>query len=283
MPPIEMIEKYSADAVRYWAASTGPGKDTIISEEKIQIGIKLVNKLWNVARFSSPFIDEYRPFTSGSFPQLSPADKWILSRTQKLIQRVTSHFNNYDYAAAKAETEAFIWSFADNYLEMAKQRLYDQSSPLRKGAQFTLYHVLLTLLKLFAPILPYVTEYIYQGIYAENRNTEESPMAGSIHKSNWPVPDDNLIDDAAEGVGELLVDIAIQVRRYKSERNLSLGTELSRVKLSTENIELVSILKDAVPDLRSITRVAIFEIDRNLDPDQVFISPSGDINLEIDP
>ncbi len=61
MSPLEMIDRYSADAVRYWAASTSPGKDAVISEEKIQMGARLVTKLWNVARFCEPFLQDYRP------------------------------------------------------------------------------------------------------------------------------------------------------------------------------------------------------------------------------
>jgi valyl-tRNA synthetase len=245
MPPLEMIEQHSADAVRYWAASTGPGKDAIISEEKIQIGGKLVNKIWNVARFSSRFIEGDTPNLARN--TLTPADHWLLSRTQRLIQRVTALFEDYDYAAAKAETETFFWHFADNYLELAKQRLYDDNHPQRAGAVFTLHHTLLTLLKLFAPILPHVTERIYKGIFATAEND-------SIHTSNWPVPDENLIDDEAEALGETIIEIAIAVRRFKSERNLSLGTELKRLQLATDNSSLRESLIHANADLMSITR-----------------------------
>jgi valyl-tRNA synthetase len=256
MLPVEMMEKYSADAVRYWAASTGPGKDAIISEEKIQTGAKLVNKIWNVARFSQQFI---RGDNSSHPIDLSPADRWILSGTQELVQRVTNLFQNYDYAAAKAEIETFFWMFADNYLEMAKQRLYDPESSIHDGAKFTLYHVLLTLLKLFAPILPFITDAIYQEIFKDSNTHQSGSMVGSIHKSQRPEPVKDWVDREARTVGEYMVEIATQIRRYKSERNLSLGTELSRVKLSI-GPGLGSKLKAAIPDLKSITRVRDFDI-----------------------
>ncbi|MFQ5616337.1 MAG: valine--tRNA ligase, partial [Anaerolineales bacterium] len=141
MPPMEMIETYSADAVRYWAASTSPGKDAIISEGKIRIGAKLVTKLWNVARFASRFLDDYIPATRHAPPatRLTPADRWILSTTQRLIRRATGLFDDYEYAAAKSATETFFWNLADNYLEMAKQRLYDPASPGHESARYTLY------------------------------------------------------------------------------------------------------------------------------------------------
>jgi valyl-tRNA synthetase len=81
--PLEMIQRYSADAVRYWAASTGAGRDTVISEEKIQMGQKLVTKLWNVARFSETFLSG---FTLPDLPEFTPADRWILASTQSMVR-----------------------------------------------------------------------------------------------------------------------------------------------------------------------------------------------------
>ena len=122
MPPLEMIERYSADAVRYWAASTGPGKDAVISEEKIQLGSRLVTKLWNVARFCEPFIWKVR-IPAEADPErpavATPADRWILARLNRLVERATQLLQADDYAAAKSEIEQFFWFvLADNYLEM---------------------------------------------------------------------------------------------------------------------------------------------------------------------
>ncbi|HYX50328.1 MAG TPA: valine--tRNA ligase, partial [Ktedonobacteraceae bacterium] len=183
--PMEMIAKYSADAVRYWAASTGLGKDTTVNEEKIAMGNKLVTKLWNVAKFSQRFLEGYQlPI---ELPDFTPTDRWLLSRTQSLIQRVTEFFHNYDYSAAKNETESFFWrELADNYLEMSKERLYDETNAMREGARYTLYHVLLTILKLFAPILPYITETLYQVLFVPVEG------AGSIHNSQWPMVNEAL-------------------------------------------------------------------------------------------
>ena len=228
MPPLEMIERYSADAVRYWAASTGTGKDAIISEEKIQLGARLVNKLWNVARFSARFLADYQP---GDQPtELTPADRWILARVQRLIRRATGLFEHYDYAAAKNEIEAFFWGdLADNYLEMCKQRLYegqqDGRSAAASGARFSLYHAQLTVLKLLAPLLPFVTDQIYTSLYpAEN-------ASGTIHTAAWPIADPALEDEQAEAFGEHLLAIASAVRRYKSERNSGPGDRPNAVTI----------------------------------------------------
>jgi valyl-tRNA synthetase len=246
-PPLEVLEQHSADAVRYWAASTALGKDAIISDEKIAAGSKLITKLWNVARFSSRFFELDAHWDSP--PTLSAADRWLLSSLQNLVKRVSERFATYDYATAKSKTEVFFWTdLADNYLEMAKRRLYDDSDPGRDGALYTLHTALLTTLKLFAPFLPHVTEEIYGKVFATGEEFS------SIHQSEWPVVTEELVDAGAEETGALLVQIASAVRRYKSNANLSLGTELSSLVVSGANKEQQNDIHLAESDLLSITR-----------------------------
>ncbi len=245
MPPMKMIDQYSADAVRYWAASTGLGKDAIINEDKIQAGAKLVNKLWNVSRFSQRFLADYQPQKPNS---LSPTDRWILARLQQLIQRTTALMQQYDYATAKSEIEVFFWrDLADNYLELAKKRLYDGALEA-DGARFALYHAVLATLKMLAPFLPFVTEKIYTGLFAA------TDSFASIHISNWPEIDETLLDETAVSHGEFLVEIATAIRRYKSDHNLSLGTELENLHIALHKPELVEMLQEAQTDLLSISR-----------------------------
>jgi valyl-tRNA synthetase len=274
MTPMEMIEKYSADSVRYWAASTGYGKDSTISEEKIQTGAKLVTKLWNASRFSQCFLEDYH--LPAERPALSPTDRWILSRTQRLILRVTDLFRNYDYAAAKSETESFFWrDLADNYLEMSKGRLYDETSEMREGARYTLNRVLLTLVKLFAPFLPYITEEVYQALFtaAEGKS--------SIHNARWPTADEALIDEGAEAVCDAIVEVATAIRRYKSEANLSLGTELQRLQLTTGQPSLARLLEEATADITSVTRARKVEVSERLDPDLEIVKTEGTIAVAL--
>ena len=265
MPPLEMIDRYSADALRYWAASTGAGKDSIISEEKVQSGVKFATKLWNIARFTAGFTQGYKlPESQESKGMvknaLTPADRWILSRLQGLIQRVTHLLEQYDYASAKSEIETFLWSeLADNYLEMCKQRLYHQSLPSRQAAIYSLHTALHTIILLLAPYLPFITEQIYQAVF--------TPADGnpSIHLSGWPTPDKSLIDPQAEQIGEYLVAIATAVRRYKSRDNLPLATELVRLQLVTINSELQIALRGAGDDLMSVTRAQKIEVASQVD------------------
>jgi valyl-tRNA synthetase len=277
--PDAMIARYSADAVRYWAASTGPGKDTIISEEKIQLGQKLITKLWNVARFAERFNPSPSLSPTGgaelppSLPDLAPVDRWLLARLGHVVERATAHFEAYDYAAAKSEVESFFWThLTDNYLELAKERLYGEEGPAREAARFTLRETLLALLKLFAPFLPYITEAIYQEQYA-NPTPSLTPTAGeemggfeSIHRAAWPAARPEWADEAAEAAGDAIVGAATAVRRFKSERGLSLGAPLARVELATEDARLTAALTASLADLRSVTRAREVAIVPALSP-----------------
>jgi valyl-tRNA synthetase len=257
MAPMEMIERYSADAVRYWAASTGFGKDSLISEEKIKNGARLSTKLWNVARFSERFLVGYSPIMENL--KFTPTDLWLLARLAKLIQRVTALFRAYEYATAKSEAESFFWhDLADNYLEMCKERLYGENNPLQEGARYTLYHALLSILKIFAPFMPYVTEEIYRGLFAENEGH------ASIHLTRWPEAEAAWSSAEAEAAGDILIEVATAVRRYKSEASLSLGAKLGCLLISTQGKELATMLDAARLDILGVTRARELRIGENL-------------------
>jgi valyl-tRNA synthetase len=269
--PLEMIERYSADAVRYWAASTGLGKDSIISEEKIQAGARLVTKLWNVARFSQRFVAGYRP--PAEMPALALSDRWVLSRTQRLIRQVTGFFHNHDFAAAKSETEGFFWkTLADNYVEMCKLRLYEEGS---EGARYALRSVLATILKLFAPFLPHVTEEIYRALFAAVEGHR------SIHTVHWPVADEALVDELAETAGDAMVDIATAVRRYKTRSQLFLGAELGRLQVAVRDPTLRRALCEARADIRSITRARRVEVRERLEDDLETVEDTGAVAVAL--
>ena len=274
MAPMAMLERYSADAARYWAASTGPGKDALISEEKIGAGAKLVTKLWNVAGFAARFLDGYTP--SESVAGLSPADRWILAEHTSLIWRVTDAFERYEYATAKSETEAFFWRvLADNYLEMAKKRLYDAGNPGHEAARWTLWQALLGVVKLFAPILPYATEEIFRHLFAD---VEGAP---SIHRARWPAVDERFISMDAIAAGDALVEIANAVRRYKSERQMSLGAELPRLQVVVHDVRLAAALEGAEDDIASVTRAREVLIAEKADATLPKLETAAGVPIEV--
>ncbi len=272
--PMSVIERHSADGVRYWAASSGYGKDAVIDEQKIRNGARLNTKLWNVARFSEPFLSGERPRVD--VDQLLPVDRWILSRTQRVIHLATTAYRQYDYVSAKNETENLFWhDLADNYIELAKHRLYQGDGQDHEKARYTLYHVFLTILKLFAPLLPHITEEVFRILYAEK---EGRP---TIHLGPWPqmqwVEQDELID----AFGIALMEVLTTVRRIKSEERLPLSREINRIQVAITNPGLVMYFHDSLVDLQSATRARIVEIVSELPVDEVNLSTIAEVGVAL--
>ncbi|PKO14209.1 MAG: valine--tRNA ligase [Chloroflexi bacterium HGW-Chloroflexi-10] len=257
--PIEMLNRYSADALRYWAASTVTGKDAIINEEKFQNGTKLVTKLWNVARFCEPFLQTPIPMLEPS--AYSPVDRWILAECQVMVETCTEYFENYDYAQAKNTVENFFWHIlADNYLEMAKFRLYDNTHSGHDTARSVLKQVFLTVLQILAPILPFITESIYQILFAGEAGGTLDSSSATIHRSLWPKVDALWKDDEILLFGSALLETITKVRRYKSEHNLGLGAVIDHLCLSCQNLQHLHLFTLAMTDLKSVTRATKIEI-----------------------
>lgn len=246
-----LIEQESADALRYWATSIKTGSDTTFNPEMIATGRRLVTKLWNACRFAESRLQDVATttITSGTPPAtLLPTDRWLLSRLARTIATATSELLDNEYAAARSEVEHFFWSdLCDNYLELVKARLYRDDEPAREAAQWVLYQALLSVLKLLAPYLPYVTEEIYQQMFRAWEG------AASIHVAAWPAEQPAWIDPAAEETGKALLELLRQVRRYKAERGLSVGAELDTLRIQAQ-LALHAALQETLIDLRSATR-----------------------------
>lgn len=282
LPPMEMFKRYSADALRYWAASTGAGKDAVISLEKIHMGARFAVKLWNVARFSETFLAGRAALPPASEIAFTSADRWILALCQNLVRGVTKSLEEYEYAAARSEIETFFWQgLADNYLEMCKQRLYAAQSPQREGACFTLHNVLLDLLRLLAPFMPYVTEEIYLALFADSQPGEAARR--SIHLSPWPQPEPRFDEPAVLEFGETLINILTCVRRFKSEHSLPLASEIQRIQLAVELPGQAAFLRQAIPDLSSACRALQIDIGERLEQEATVIEAQDGIRIGIQP
>ncbi len=248
--PMALIEQESADALRYWATSVKTGNDTFFNPETLAIGRRLVTKLWNASRFAEPRLESYdQSFFAGQAPALLPTDRWLLSRMEQTIAYATRELEQGEYATARNEIERFFWSdLCDNYLELAKARLYREEGPARDAAAWTLYHALLNVLKLLSPYLPYITEEIYQGLFRRWDGAE------SIHRSLWPAMHSECIDAEADEMGKMMLELLHQVRRYKAEHNLSVGAELATLHIGVQ-AKFQAALESAIIDLKSATRV----------------------------
>jgi len=164
LDPLPIIEKFGADTFRFWSASeVYHGNDFRCSEQKIESTKKFLTKLWNVSRFLSSF-----PIVESA--DLADTDKWIISELDKLVKDCKVGFDEYNFFIPAIAIREFTWNiFAAQYIEMAKARAYgiDFSDAERDGAIYTLHKVLSTLLKLLAPITPYITDFLWQTLYSD--------------------------------------------------------------------------------------------------------------------
>jgi valyl-tRNA synthetase len=205
--PLEIIDKYGADALRY-ALATGnsPGNDMRFSDEKIEAARNFANKLWNASRFvrMNLTIDE---IALPSTDKLAPEDKWILNEYNKLVASVTASLDKYEVGVALASIYDFTWDIlCDWYIELSKVRLNEKETEGNLVAQNVLSYVLVGTLKLLHPFMPFITEEIYQSL----PHTDESIMI-----SKYPKFDDSLVFEAdADSMSRIITAIkAIRARR----------------------------------------------------------------------
>jgi valyl-tRNA synthetase len=243
--PRAMMDKYCADVVRFWAAGSKLGEDIPFNERELQIGNKTMTKLWNASKLSLMNLADYHDEWTGRFDELEIMDRWILSKLNKLISASDAAFSVYEHSKAKLLIEQFFWSdFCDNYLEIVKGRLYEPKDILQKrSAQFTFQHVLAAILKLFAPLMPFITEEIYHLRFAKLEGKS------SIHISAFPEMRPEWNDEQAEIVGAEIVKILEVVRKHKSTNQLAMNAPLNELKITT-NVDLTL----AENDLLSATK-----------------------------
>ena len=250
--PEILLEAHGSDIIRYWCASSKLGTDTAYSEDVINNGKRLVNKLWNAAKFASTHFDKI----SDSDKALSLCevkhkitrdfDKYLVNQVVDLVDYADQELTNYEYATAIDKTEKFFWAlFCDNYLEITKTRAYNENGEDDEGAlstHLTLYHTLKTLLQLFAPILPHITEELFHILYAKD-NSESIHMRGS-----WPNVREAKFTDIDETKSEDLLEVLELVRKIKAQDNLSIKSPISYIE-----IEGIMLPDNLISDLKNVT------------------------------
>lgn len=222
MPSDELLSTYGADAIRYWATGATLGQNLRFNPEEVRKGERLAIKLWNVARFASPHIEK---ITGKEKVKLEPADIWIINETNKTIKEATEAFEGFTYAKARDSVEKLFWStLADYYVEMVKYRLYGEDEDSKRAAAWTLYQVYKRIVLMFAPIMPFVAEEIYQTLF-------DLPAGGSVHLAQWPT----LIKESGDAKDfDEVIKAIDEIRKYKNENGISLGAEIEEYKLKTK-------------------------------------------------
>ena len=212
--PQEAIEKYGADALRFWAAGSKLGNDLDYQEKDLITGKKTITKLLNASNFVFMNLKDF----NGKKPKkLEKIDAEFLIWLNNVVLESTKHFQDYEYSKVKQKIEYFFWNgFCDNYLEIVKKRVYIGKGEKKKSAQYTLYQSLLILLKMFAPIMPFITEEIYQEHFKKFEKTK------SIHVCEWPK-----FEKTKDFSNELVLffDLLIGVRQEKTKSQKPMNAE----------------------------------------------------------
>ncbi|MEC9489164.1 MAG: valine--tRNA ligase, partial [Halanaerobium sp.] len=251
--PADLIEEYSADVVRLWTSTAGPGKDIYFSEQELQNNRRIPVKLWNAARFVLGHLSDFPGIGELEY---QPMDRWILARLVGTKKRLTEALNGYQISQARAILEEFFWGdFCDYYLEIVKERLYQpekRGEKARRSAQQALYITLLNILKYFAIFIPHITEEIFQAYFRDREGRK------SVHLLDWDSisshkPAAFTGDEELNEMGERFLEIVSDVRRFKSDRGLSLGKEISLLSIRGET-QILGFLEEAAGDLKAVCR-----------------------------
>ncbi len=217
--PLVMIERYGADAFRFTlAAFAAQGRDIKLATERIEGYRNFANKIWNAGRFVFMNIEnDFSPNSKLITPDSSLADRWMASRLQAAIKDVEAALAEYRFNDAASSLYHFIWhEYCDWYLELSKPALsLGKDAPGRKAAQTVLVRTLETFLRLLHPIMPFITEEIWQRIPEQARGG-----SGYIMASPFPVPDDRLIDYDAEQDMQMVMDAILAIRNIRGEMNI---------------------------------------------------------------
>jgi valyl-tRNA synthetase len=260
--PMNVLDEYGADAVRYWAANGRPGADTAFEVQQMRVGRRLAVKLLNASKFV--------------FSDLPPAgevthdlDRAVLARMGDVVDGATEAFEAYDYTRALDSTETCFWWFCDYYLELVKGRRYDEArGEGAQSASCTLQLAMSAFQRLFAPFLPFACEEVWSWW-----------REGSIHLSPWPDAGELRSaagSNAADGLALTAIsDVLGEIRKAKSQARQPMRALVTRATVydAAERLNAISIGLD---ELRAAGRIAVldrveaddFRVDVEMEPDE---------------
>jgi valyl-tRNA synthetase len=254
----DVLAKYGADAIRQWAAGGGAtGSDISFRWPDVEYGWRFLIKLFNASHFVANLLKDYTQ-EADTDSALQPLDKWIISKCERLTEKVTNALEKCQFNVALEEARNFTWhTLCDCYLEAVKDRLYNPQvygQEKKRAAQYTLHTVLHRILQLLAPIIPHLTEEIFQTTYAEQENLK------SIHVSSWPVVDDKRVDEDAEKQGDLLMAIITEIRREKAERHLPLNAKIKKMTIYAGKTETAEMITQGREDIEGTCKIQEFTV-----------------------
>jgi len=248
--PMGLLEKFSSDAVRYWAASGRPGTDTAFDEGQMKIGRRLATKLLNASKFVLTF-----PEPAASAEVTEPLDRAMLDMLNGVIAQATAALEAFEYTTALEVTERFFWLFCDDYLELVKPRAYADIGDTTgwESARLALRTSLSTLLRLFAPFVPYAAEEAWSWWHTD-----------SVHTAPWPTTSGSDATASTELVTLAATTISA-VRKAKSDVKQSMRAPVETVRVfgPQDQLDRLELIAD---DIRAAGNIAAIEYQPTTDP-----------------
>ncbi len=276
-----MIERYGTDALRYTVvAGSSPGNDQRLSDQRLEAGRNLANKLWNASRFVISMVEEgddlALPTSAGALPV---EDRWILSRGEQLVVTVDELLGKFELAEALRQLRDFFWEeFADWYIELAKVRVREgDRTPLP-----VLVHMLDTLLRLFHPFMPFVTEEIWERLVELRPDADDAPM---LIVARYPAPDAaaSWRDEAAERALAAAQEFVRAIRNIRAEKRVEAGRWVEAYVVGAEAEETARALAPAIEQLARARPLHIVESPEQAPSDGVVttVLPVGRVVLPL--
>ena len=242
--PLAAVDKFGADALRYWVATAPIGTDLRYSDDEVKRGSKLLTKLWNASKYVLMNLTDFDPKTAAEIPVADRfiEDRWVMHELNKAIEDTRKNLDKYDNFNSRVAIDTFFWElFCDQYLEFIKDRFWSPekySAESKLSAQWTLYTVLRAIIGLYAPFIPFVTEELWQKIYKEYEGGE------TLHLTAYPEVRAEYNTDVAEM--QVALDILKTVRGLRTDRKVGNGAKL----------ETLTIPQDTNPILHGLIKSA---------------------------
>ncbi len=278
--PIEVIEQYGADSMRFSVLSgTTMGNDIRYMPEKLEQASNFANKIWNAAKFiimNRPEEKEIIKFAQENFDgntykdgALKLEDKWIISKLNKLVADITKNIENYDLGVALDNIYGFIWNeFCDWYIEMVKSRLYSEDQLEKVRVSYVLDYVFRTTMKLLHPFMPFVTSEIYDNLVKYDDK--------ELMVSDWPKENDNL---NREEIIEKIKQVIVEIRNIRANKNIHPSKKSEIILVPTKNVkELTKKLKELAPILLKLgfgSKITIKENNEGVGKNTINIITEG--------
>lgn len=282
--PLEIIEKYGADATRFGLMlETEQGQDIWFSENKIELSRNFANKIWNAARFTLGYVDDKLPDENINLNKLTTADKWILSALNNVKANLVKYIDEYDFARAAKSLYEFFWDdFCDWYIEISKAALFGDNIKEKEKTLKILLYVLKDFLKILHPFMPFLTQVLWENIFSTTQN---------LLLTDYPLPEEKYINPEAEKKINYVREVIRNIRNIKSELKIEQKQQIDIEILCSdkEKIDTLSELDYVILNIARVKNIKYLKsaaekpkkaLSARVDDVEIFVNLPKSVNLD---